>query len=190
MYSIDLDSSSSGNLVTNNYMKGCVWEGVFTECKFADCCCECMLPTWIAKLTVMFAMHNIITGNTIIGQVANNAHIHLNGELNYAVDNTVSVNETDSGGISVSSSLSMYGSYALSNVVVANSAGFLYFSGDGGCANYASENMVDVADAGSNVAARADWFKSARLPNASYCIEGVDTTLPVIFRDVREHVNL
>ena len=30
-YSIDLDSSSSGNLVHNNYMKGCVWEGIFTE---------------------------------------------------------------------------------------------------------------------------------------------------------------
>lgn len=33
MYSIDLDSSSSGNLVTNNYMEGCIWEGVFTECE-------------------------------------------------------------------------------------------------------------------------------------------------------------
>ncbi len=34
-YSIDLDSSSSANLVTNNYMKGCLWEGIFTECKIA-----------------------------------------------------------------------------------------------------------------------------------------------------------
>jgi hypothetical protein len=33
MYSIDLDSSSSGNLVTNNYIEGCIWEGVFTECE-------------------------------------------------------------------------------------------------------------------------------------------------------------
>ena len=33
MYAIDLDSSSSGNLVTNNYMEDCVWEGVFTECR-------------------------------------------------------------------------------------------------------------------------------------------------------------
>ena len=61
------------------------------------------------------AMHNIITGNTIVGKVANNAHIHLNGELNYAVDNTVRVNDTVPGGICVSSSLSMYGSYVLSN---------------------------------------------------------------------------
>ncbi len=136
------------------------------------------------------AMHNIITGNTIVGKVANNAHIHLNGELNYAVDNTVRVNDTVPGGICVSSSLSMYGSYALSNVVVANSAGSLYFSGDGGCANYASENMVDVTDAGSAVASRSNWFKTPRLPNASYCINGVDTTLPVVFRDVRERVEL
>ena len=32
----------------------------------------------------------------------------------------------------------MYGSYALSNVVVANSVGILTFNGDGGCANYVS----------------------------------------------------
>jgi hypothetical protein len=35
MYAIDLDSSSSGNLVTNNYMEDCVWEGIFTECEFS-----------------------------------------------------------------------------------------------------------------------------------------------------------
>jgi|EP01047_Picozoa_sp_COSAG01_P046603 hypothetical protein len=129
-------------------------------------------------------MHNIITGNTVVGRVANNAHIHLNGELNFVVDNTVRVNKSVPGGISVSSSLAMYGSYALSNVVVANSAGALYFSGDGGCANYASENVVDVRVAGSAVATRADWFKTRALPNASYCIHGVGTMQPVVFRDV------
>jgi hypothetical protein len=51
-------------------MEGCIWEGIFTEYR---------------------AAHNIITGNTVIGNVANDAHIHLNGELNYAVDNLVQV---------------------------------------------------------------------------------------------------
>lgn len=32
--------------------------------------------------------------NTVIGPVANMAHIHLNGELNFAVDNTVKTNDT------------------------------------------------------------------------------------------------
>ena len=76
----------------NNYMEGCIWEGVFTEYR---------------------AAHNIITGNTVIGPVANNAHIHLNGELNYAVENTVRFNDTVPGGIAVSSSLAMYGSYVM-----------------------------------------------------------------------------
>jgi hypothetical protein len=39
------------------------------------------------------------------------------------------VNATLPGGIMVSSSISMYDSYALSNVVVANSAGQVYFAG-------------------------------------------------------------
>jgi parallel beta-helix repeat protein len=163
MYAIDLDSSSSGNLVVNNYMTGCIWEGIFTEYR---------------------AAHNIITGNTVIGHVANNAHIHLNGELNFAVDNLVQVNATVPGGIAVSSSLSMYDSYALSNVVVANSAGVLYFSGDGGCANYASENVVDVTIPGSAAATHPYYFKTTALPNASYCVPGVDTMQPVVFRDV------
>ena len=41
MYAIDLDSSSSENLVHNNYIEGPVWEGIFTE---------------------YAAVHNIITG--------------------------------------------------------------------------------------------------------------------------------
>ena len=86
------------------------------------------------------------------------------------------------GGIAISSSLSMYGSYALSNVVVANSAGVLTFSGDGGCANYASENVVDVAVRGSASPGLNLWFKT-RL-NASDCIAGVDSTATQVIRNV------
>ena len=49
------------------------------------------------------------------------------------------------GGIAVTSSLPMYGSFALSNVVVANSAGVLTFGGDGGCANYVSRMLSPSA---------------------------------------------
>jgi hypothetical protein len=121
------------------------------------------------------------TGNTIIGAVANNAHIHLNGYLNYVVDNHVAINETHPGGISTSSSLKMYNSYALSNRVLANSAGALFFQGDGGCDNFAAGNAVDVTVATSAPASRNDWFRTA-LPNATQdCIAGVDTKLPVAF---------
>eukprot|EP01048_Picozoa_sp_COSAG05_P024193 COSAG05_NODE_5574_length_1137_cov_1.023121_2_plen_308_part_00 len=47
-YAIDLDSSSSANLVVNNYMKGCLWEGIFTEYS---------------------AVQNTIVGNTVIANV-------------------------------------------------------------------------------------------------------------------------
>ena len=47
-YAIDLDSSSSANLVVNNYMKGCLWEGIFTEYS---------------------ALQNTIVGNTVIANV-------------------------------------------------------------------------------------------------------------------------
>jgi parallel beta-helix repeat protein len=63
-YAIDLDSSSSGNLVTNNYMKGCLWEGIFTEYS---------------------AVHNVITGNTVVANCTYNQAIHINGELNVVV---------------------------------------------------------------------------------------------------------
>lgn len=106
----------------------------------------------------------------------------MNGELNFAIDNTVKYNQTVPGGIAVSSSLSMYGSYALSNVVVANSAGVLTFSGDGGCANYASENVIDVSAPGSAVSKLNLWFKTPL--NASDCIEGAGTTASQIVRDV------
>ena len=94
----------------------------------------------------------------------------------------VKVNRSSPGGIAVSSSLSMYGSYALSNVVVANSAGVLTFQGDGGCANYASENVVDVAVPGSAVAGLNLWFKTPL--NASECIAGGGTTASQVVRDV------
>ena len=42
------DSSSSANMVVNNYMKGCLWEGIFTEYS---------------------AMQNTIVGNTVIANV-------------------------------------------------------------------------------------------------------------------------
>lgn len=139
-------------------MSGCVWEGIFTEYS---------------------ATRNIITSNTVLGKVANNAHIHLNGYLNVAVDNFVQgINATQPGGIAVSSSLTMYNSYALSNRVVGNSASFLYFNGDGGCDNYAAGNRVDV---GSPDAARARvGFNVIKAINASSCIAGVDTLLPAV----------
>jgi len=158
MYSIDLDSSSSANIVHNNYMEGPVWEGIFTEYS---------------------AVGNVITGNTVVGNVANQAHIHVNGALNVVVDNTARINETLPGGIVISSSLSMYNSYALSNRVVGNSAGVVTIQGDGGCDNYASANVVDVAVAGSKPAAFNLWEKP--VPNASQdCIAGVDSTLPAV----------
>ena len=158
MYSIDLDSSSSANIVHNNYMEGPVWEGIFTEYS---------------------AVGNVITGNTVVGNVANQAHIHVNGALNVVVDNTARINETLPGGIVISSSLSMYNSYALSNRVVGNSAGVVTIQGDGGCDNYVSANAVDVAVAGSKPAAFNLWQKP--VPNVSQdCIAGVDSTLPAV----------
>ena len=158
MYSIDLDSSSSANIVHNNYMKGPIWEGIFTEYS---------------------AVGNIITGNTVIGKVANQAHIHINGALNLVVDNTVRINETLPGGIDVSSSISMYNSYALSNRIVGNSAGLVTIQGDGGCDNYASSNVEDVTAAGSKPAVFNLWQKP--VPNASQdCIVGVDSTWPAV----------
>ena len=47
MYGIDLDSSSSGNLVTNNYIEGCIWEGVFTECASDLALCACALVSCV-----------------------------------------------------------------------------------------------------------------------------------------------
>jgi hypothetical protein len=162
MYSIDLDSSSSGNLVHNNYMRGCVWEGIFTEYS---------------------AVHNIITGNTVVAPVGNKAHIHINGYLNLVVDNDVRINETavGSGGIITSSQLKMYNSWSLSNRVVGNSASEVAFYGDGGCDNFAAGNRVDVTRPGSAAATQADggWKP---LPNVSQdCIAGVDTFAPVVF---------
>ena len=141
-----------------NLCDGPVWEGIFTEYS---------------------ATRNIITGNTVIGQVANNAHIHINGYLNVVVDNTVrGVNATQPGGISVSSSLKMYSSYALSNRIVANSAGVLYFGGDGGCDNYAAANRVDVTSAAS-APSRVGFNVIKAVPRAD-CIAGVDSTLPAV----------
>jgi hypothetical protein len=128
-------------------------------------------------------VHNVITGNTVIGQVADQAHIHLNGYLNLVVDNDVRINETaaGSGGIITSSQLKMYNSYALSNRVLGNSASEVAFYGDGGCDNFAAGNRVDVTIPGSPSATQANkgWKP---LPNASQdCIAGVDTRLPIVF---------
>ena len=55
-YAIDLDSSSSANLVVNNYMKGCLWEGIFTEYS---------------------AVGNTIVGNTVLANVSYDQGIHI-----------------------------------------------------------------------------------------------------------------
>ena len=82
----------------------------------------------------------------MIGKVANNAHIHINGYLNVVVDNFVQgENSTQPGGISVTSQLKMYNSYALSNRIVGNSAAFLYFGGDGGCDDDGAELLHGLA---------------------------------------------
>ena len=160
MYSIDLDSSSSGNLVHNNLCKGSVWEGIFTEYS---------------------ATRNTITSNTVIGKVANNAHIHINGYLNVVVDNFVQgENSTQPGGISVTSQLKMYNSYALSNRIVGNSAAFLYFGGDGGCDNYAAGNRLDVGRPGSTVSRLGFPLTAMQTVVKGDCIAGVDSTLPVV----------
>ena len=52
----------------------------------------------------------------------------------------------------------------------------------GGCANYASENKVDVGAPGSAVSRRNLWFKTPL--NASDCIAGGDTTAAQVIRDV------
>ena len=61
----------------------------------------------------------------------------------------------------------------------------MLLAGDGGCANYASENVADVTVAGSAVAGSNPQFKQPLLPNASsYCIAGVDTMEAGVFRNV------
>ena len=157
MYSIDLDSSSSGNLVHNNLCEGPVWEGIFTEYS---------------------ATRNIITSNTVRGQVTNNAHIHINGYLNLVVDNTVQGINATQGGISATSQLDMYNSYAISNRIVANSASLLFFGGDGGCDNYAAGNRVDVSSPGS-AGSHVGFNVMSAVPKSD-CIAGVDSTMPVV----------
>jgi parallel beta-helix repeat protein len=89
-YAIDLDSSSSANLVVNNYMKGCLWEGIVTEYS---------------------AVQNTIVGNTVIANVSYDQGIHLNGYLNIATDNTVLMLDGKTpGGIACTSQLKMYNS--------------------------------------------------------------------------------
>jgi len=157
MYSIDLDSSSSGNVVTNNHCgldgsgEGPVWEGIFTEYN---------------------AQNNVITGNTIVGDVANDQHIHINGALNMVVDNTVlRADRVTPGGIAVTSQMKMYNSYALSNRIVGNSVGVVMTHGDGGCDNYGVGNKLDVGAVGSQNAV----YQISNLPSRG-CIQGTTTT--------------
>jgi parallel beta-helix repeat protein len=153
-YAIDLDSSSSGNLVTNNYMKGCLWEGIFTEYS---------------------AVHNVITGNKVVANCTYDQAIHINGELNIVVDNTVLRLDGTPAGIACTSQLSMYNSYALSNRIVGNTCGHLALGGDGGCDNYAADNTANVSIAGATLPTVTNWFRS---PNQSICIAGTDTIEP------------
>ena len=56
MYSIDLDSSSSGNLVTNNYMEGCIWEGIFTECE-----CQLTVPSAFSFVPTTDCLFDVVS---------------------------------------------------------------------------------------------------------------------------------
>jgi parallel beta-helix repeat protein len=160
-YAIDLDSSSSANLVVNNFMKGCLWEGIFTEYS---------------------AVGNTIVGNTVIANVTYDQGIHINGELNVVVDNTVlMLDGVTPGGIACTSQLKMYNSYALSNRILGNTCGRLALGGDGGNDNYAAENSVNISVAGAASPSVRDWFKGV---NASSRIAGVDTAEAAVVSDV------
>lgn len=150
-YAIDLDSSSSGNLVTNNYMQGCLWEGIFTEYS---------------------AVHNVITGNKVVANCTYDQAIHINGELNIVVDNVALRLDGTPAGIACTSQLKMYNSYALSNRIIGNTCGHLALGGDGGCDNYLADNTANVSVAGATVPTVTNWFQP---PNRSICIAGTDT---------------
>ena len=160
-YAIDLDSSSSANLVVSNYMKGCLWEGIFTEYS---------------------AVQNTILGNTVVANVTFDQGIHVNGYLNTVVDNTVLLLDGQTpGGIACTSQLEMYSSFALSNRIVGNTCGRLALGGDGGNDNWLAENTLNISKAGSASPSVTDWFKNV---NESCRIAGVDTAEAAVISDV------
>jgi parallel beta-helix repeat protein len=126
VFGIDLDSSSSANIVASNYVNGCSTGGVVTE---------------------YGATHNILVNNHV--QANGVYNIYINGHLNFAVDNTVvgadgktpwrMTVEGDMGAI--------HNVSTISNRVVANNAGSIQVKGVG-CANYYSENRFSLAGGG------------------------------------------
>ena len=144
----------------NNYVEGCLWEGVFTE---------------------YTAVQNYIVGNTVVANVTYDQGIHINGALNVVVDNTVLLLDgVTPGGIACTSQLAMYDSYALSNRIVGNTCGRLALGGDGGSDNYAAENTANVTLAGAASPLVTNWFKPV---NASSRIAGVGTAAAAVVSD-------
>jgi len=126
VFGIDLDGSSSGNIVASNYMENNTYGGVITE---------------------YGATHNLIVNNHVRGD-GNGGNIYINGHLNYAVDNTVMAADGKTPNkIRVSGALAVHNVSAISNRVVANRAGEIAFVGVG-CGNYVSENRSPLPGGG------------------------------------------